>query len=355
MDEKQIIRNIIKDILPQDYLRVSFDIFNGKMGACLSLFVASRFLKDKSILEKAELLMDEICQDCERMSIQNQIDFETGLAGIAFGFTYLAKHKYIDIEPNNVLKELDDCIFRWVSSKTMEELQNYTSLLYGILFYLLYSIHFYISVEDESVLLKKELVVLIINAIESSNDQNGYIQINNEPFVFNMNLYKLPIYIYIITEIYKLNFYNYKLDRIIDSLSAFILSSFPRLISNRIYLISSVRYLLNIKPIPLWEEHVEILERSIDVDAMLDYEFKDKGIALNNGVSGLLMLLSTLETEKFKFREDLCCKIVKKIERSSFFRNIKQEDYFLSTVSGPCGIVLSLSLYGMWKEQYCKL
>lgn len=356
MNEKKILRNIIGAILSQNYSNVSLDISNGKMGACLSLFVASRFLEDKFILEKAEWLIDDIYRDCEKKSISTQIDFETGLAGIAFAITYLIKHGYIDADPNDVLKELDDCIFRWISSKAIGELQNYTSLLYGILFYLLYNIHFYKNIESEPVQLKKELVILIINSIELSNDQNGYTQINSEPFIFNMNLYKLPAYIYLIAETYKLNFYNYKLDRIIDNLTTFILSSFPRLTSNRIYLISSVRYLMNIKPVPLWEKHISILEKSIDIDTMLKYEFKDKSIALNNGVSGLLMLLTSIqETENLKYKEELCFKILKKIEHSSYFKSLKEENNFLSMRSGSCGIMLSLSLYGMWKEKYCKL
>lgn len=120
MNRKVLLANIQddfkerKELLPQiaqfidgnvsDY----YGLFNGKMGQILWLEHYSRYSKDQRWDDLATMLWE---------SIQKAIDdrvlpwyFATGLTGIGWALHYLYNHSFIDVLPNETLREIDKAI-----------------------------------------------------------------------------------------------------------------------------------------------------------------------------------------------------------------------------------------------------
>jgi hypothetical protein len=340
MENREIIKNIAEHLVNQDISKLPAGLFSGKMGICVSLFVSSKALNDSSIQEKAESLLGEIIRECEEKMMANDISLETGLSGIALGIAYLAENKYVQADLDDVLKDFDDNIFRWIAFKSKEELANSSNSLYGMLVYLLYRIQLYPNENHEAREIQQELIILLINMLEQINDQTGYTQLSYEPRIFDITNYKLPVYLYIIAAVYQQYFYNYKLDRIIERLDFTVRSSFPALAAHRVLLLSGLRLFGSV-----FEEQIDVLERSIDRERMLREGFKDKSIGLNNGLSGLLAL-SMFDNNM----QDFSGLILKKIQSSSSLPVIEEERYLPNTLTGLAGVALVLSIYELNSE-----
>ncbi|WP_106832102.1 lanthionine synthetase LanC family protein [Parabacteroides pacaensis] len=321
-------------------------LFTGKMGYTIYLFYLSRYLNDPTYEQKGEDLIEEICKSIDVSTI---INFHDGLAGIAWGVEHLTKQKFVNADTDVVLKEIDDKIFREIASRSTEELRTLSDALYGIAFYLIERIKHRKNEDNEYTRFTKDLLILIFNALEERNIKDGYSTLKEEPWIFSLAEYRLPIYLYLITELYKLDFYNYKLDRIIEGVIPIVQGCFPRLISNRIYLLSTLTHLLKQKRILQWKEIKQLLENNIDVAQMLREEFYDKSINFNNGLSGILFLLTLLPPSIHV--EDMKSEIEKKILNSSYFHvdtpdtNANKD---ISLFTGRTGIALSLLINDMF-------
>jgi hypothetical protein len=322
-------------------------LYSGKMGICIYLFLLYQYTNNDEYKQKAEELIDDICGHYSL----NDISFESGLCGILWGIKYLAKNKLIDPDIDDAIYDIDNYIFREISTKTMDELFRMYPILLGIMTYLIYDIANKINDGTEITQIKKDIIIFLINAIDTINNKDEYNKITNEPFAFNLNNYKFPVYIYILAELYKLNFHNGKIDKIIDSLTIFIHRCFPALNCNRICLLASIYHLQSVKDIPEWERHINLLESKIDIDDMLKNEFMKKSLNINSGLSGLLFILRIIPaTNKFTFKQELCAKIEDKLEISDYCVNNNTYND-LGLVYGICGTALSMLLNEMNKNK----
>jgi len=324
----------------------SIGLFNGKMGVCQYLFILARYTKEKKYQVLAESLIDDICRT---LSISDGISFVNGLPGVLFGLSNLVNDNYIQTDLDDFSKEIDDYIFR-VTIQDTNNLENSPQLLWRLLYHTR-RIEKENSMKKESMQFNKALIINIINTLDTFNYNNGYSVFKEETPYFSITEYKLPLYLYILAELYKLNFYKDKLDRIIEyGITPIFNGLFPILQINRISLLSAIYHLFSVRPVFAWKRHIEILEDSIDLDIIFNEEFKAKSLNLNNGVSGLLFVLCIIpETKLFKFRDKLCQIAVKRIEKSLYLQEIILDNHNsdISFLSGSCGIALSLLLYKM--------
>lgn len=324
----------------------SVSLFNGKMGVCQYLFILARYTKNKKYQKLAESLIDNICRT---LSISDGISFVNGLPGVLFGLSCLVNNKYVLTDLENFSKEIDDYVFR-LTIQDKINVENSPQLLWRLL-YLTKRIETAGSNDNESIQLHKALIIDIVNTIDIFNYKDGYSSFKEEAPYFSLTEYKLPIYLYILAELYKLNFYNDKLDKIIEyGITPLFNGLFPILQINRICLIAAVYHLFSVRPVSAWKKHIEILENSIDLDIIFNEEFKTKSLNLNNGVSGLLFVLCIIpETKLISLKDTLCQKAVKKIEESFYLQEIisNKNNSDIGFLSGSCGIALSLLLYRM--------
>jgi hypothetical protein len=79
-------------------------LMNGKMGIALFLYRCGRLI-DKPA---CELIAGELVDEAlERLSLDDPIDFDSGLCGIGYGVDYLIKNHYVEAESTEILEELN--------------------------------------------------------------------------------------------------------------------------------------------------------------------------------------------------------------------------------------------------------
>lgn len=319
--------------------------FSGKAGIMIYLFRLARQTNNVWYQELAEQMIDEVCLAADKIKSAN---FDNGLCGLAWAVEYLAQEGFIEANTEDVLEDINNKIFKLVSSKSFDELVAISDMLPGIAFYLIRNIKPRNDDNSESVCLKKDLLILIINAIETKYNKDSYIKLKEEPVRFSLTEYKLPFYLYLIAELYGLNFYNYKLDRIIDSINPIILSVFPLQQSHRIYFIFALKNLMKYVQFTKWELHLALLVKSIDVNALLQNEFHNKSISLNYGMSGLLFLLGVFpNANQFQFSDPIQHGLIKKIYKSDYFEKKQYMKDDISLLLGKTGIALSLLIHNI--------
>lgn len=323
-------------------------LLDGNAGLSLYHYLLYRYTNDETYKQRADSLIDQVC-DTSHVLIQNdRLSFERGLSGVSWVIMFLAQHCYIDSEIDETIREIDDYIFKRLANKSTEELSKISMLLLGILVYLTCSIRFNRSRDREATALKISLARDLVNFIDKQHVDDGYAQITKEPTIFSLTDYRLPLYLYIIAELYQANIYTEKLDRIIEGMIPIIQRSFPALYSNRIYLLVALYHLTHVKCVPAWDAHIKALEQNIDFERMFQREFRDRSVNFKHGLSGLLFILRiTSPTNRIPRKEELCKQIAQKIEHSTFFHDLASEKTEPGIMLGICGIGLSLLLNRM--------
>jgi lantibiotic modifying enzyme len=85
----------------------------GKMGLCVHFYRLARSESNEKYGKIAERLLDEVFEDIGTVKL---IDIENGLAGIGLGISYLIRNGYVQGDENHILRDVDDEIFKQISS-----------------------------------------------------------------------------------------------------------------------------------------------------------------------------------------------------------------------------------------------
>ena len=108
MEEKNFMLTQIANhlIINASFLE-ELGLYYGKMGAVLFFVHYARYVNNEIYDDFAGELLDEIY---EEIHDKISVDFEYGLAGIGWGLIYLLNNKYVEGNPNEVLKCIDSKI-----------------------------------------------------------------------------------------------------------------------------------------------------------------------------------------------------------------------------------------------------
>ena len=142
---------------------------------------------------------------------------------------------------------------------------------------------------SENELLLKELIISTINHIYEKIDLEFF-----EEYLFYSINYPLPQLLYVFSEIYSLEFYNYRLIKIIEELEHKILSVLPLLNSNKLYLLWGLDSLQRRIQNKNWEKQIKVIKDQINLDMIFDNELKDKNIFFNEGVTSIYFFIEGL-------------------------------------------------------------
>ena len=69
----------------------------------------------------------------------------------------------------------------------------------------------------------------------------------------------MPQYLYVLSETYKLEFYNYKIIKLIEEAEVYILSIIPAINANKLYLLWGIYALTRQIDMPKLEEHKKLI------------------------------------------------------------------------------------------------
>lgn len=298
---------------------------HGKMGICIYFFVLSRYEENKKYKSVADKILDEIF---ERILEIQSIDVKNGLSGIGIGIYYLIKNNYTKGNINKILEDIDDILFKNLSySKYSEKIDSHS--LIHILYYLCIRLKSQ-KKGSENEYLYQELIILTVNNLYEYLPPNFY----DEPFAYNTD-YLLPQFLFILSKIYKLDFYNYRIIKTVEELSYKVLSIIPILQCNKLYLLWGIDALnKQIKNID-WERHILLLKTNINIEHIFCKEIRNKNIYFNDGLTSIYYLIDTLSDYFDNNKINIAKKqIVDKIKSSNAWEQLKENQQYFEMHTG---------------------
>ncbi len=310
---------------------------DGKMGICIYFYILSRYEKNKEYENIAENILDEIF---ENIDVVNSIDVKNGLTGIGLGIDYLIKNNYVKGNINAILNDIDDVIFKNISYSKYIEKIDALSLIH-ILYYLCVRLKSQ-KTDSENEYLFRELVIQTVNNLYERIDLSFY----EEPFVYTID-YPVSQLLFVLSEVCSLNFYNYRLEKIVEELSYKILSIIPLLHCNRLYLLWGMNYLNKEIKDERWEKHIQLISSHIDMDIIIEQELMDKNIFFKDGFVNIYLMISNLTylLPDISYYKD---KILWRIKESRMWNSLLSEykyfDGHKGLYNGYCGTALFMRL-----------
>ncbi|MDR0891780.1 MAG: hypothetical protein LBN24_04120 [Mediterranea sp.] len=282
MDKTTMSCNL--DLLP-------LGLFGGKMGLSIYFFHLAKIQGDFIYWDFAKSLIKDIYTYAPKMT---NIEFSNGLSGIAWGFHYLFENHFVSGDINDILKEVDDVLFRTIHPAYLwgEDTQNRCEFLW-ILFY--YSDRLKTIENPVEKRLMQKTVMTIINHIEDFLPKIQW----EHPLRFDLTKNDLPLYLLLLHRFYQYGFFNDKIEKIWEELSPSVLSLTPTLHINRVHLLYGMRSVLQSAQITGWAAHAKSLEESIDHERILRKELLDKNVTLRTGVAGYALLMFWLYGPSF--------------------------------------------------------
>lgn len=258
-------------------------LLNGKLGMSIFFFELAQETQNEAQAEMAEKLVEEVYNFIAEGSVP--MNFENGLAGIASGICYLAKNGFVEADLDEILEDVDDRMFKYLIAN-MEKIPF--NLRQGLLGYLFYTLSRYEaggdSEDDTNKYIFRRLGADLINRLGQLIEEEKFQ--SREPLLFTV-FWDLPVLLILLAEARKLNVNPGKVDKIVDYLSPMVTSMFPRLHSNRLYLLLGMEYLLKEIDYPSWSEHADFLRGNIKPSQIIDEECKNLNILVQDGISGL--------------------------------------------------------------------
>jgi hypothetical protein len=108
-------------------------LLHGKLGLCIYFYHLASKTENQELQEMADNLVGEIFEKLSEAKLPT--DFENGLAGIAFGISYLVNSDFVEADLDDTLGELDDKVFKFLEDQKGKLPANVRN---GIIGYLLY-------------------------------------------------------------------------------------------------------------------------------------------------------------------------------------------------------------------------
>lgn len=323
-------------VMNMDRNDMPIGLYYGKMGLCVYFFEIGKITSQETYTAFAELLLDEVIEDLPNTLA---VDIETGLSGICLAINYLIEKKFIEGDPNSIFKDCDGRIMHsLLFNKTFDEedTPNIGSLILrlGILNYLSKRLENDNIAEDEKFIMQN-IIIESINKIEEINFDKNY-----EPVFFSIVQYFIPKYLQFLLKIYKQDFYNYKIDRVVINLSQNVLSSFPFLQGHRLLLGYWLYKASKTWDIREWESHSQELINSVCVNREID-EFRNKNIMYNNGLAGFSYLLKHLNGNINTYSDKLKRRIETSVLWEDLYYNHDRLKRFTGLYNGISGLFLT--------------
>lgn len=322
-------------LLSFDYEKMPLGLYRGIMGSAIYLYHQERYFQQSDFGRKASSLIDLIYSKLES---ESDSSLENGLIGIGLGFNYLIMNNFVEGNINSILSECDDSIFKSLvqlqQSQGAIRLHDALSMLYHI---------FYFTVRLQSRDLAKHnqflfqhLICQTINHIENNYFSEKY----EEPIVFSPFSYFLPLYITILNRVFKLGFFNAKIERIYEELNDKIISQIPLQESHR-YILGNTLILNQIgSTASKWQNHAHILLTHTNVNQIIE-EFSNKNLFIYNGYCGFIWLMK-LYNSRIE-RSELLSHKIEETNLWSDFEHASQEKrcQYLGLFTGLEGVIIT--------------
>ncbi len=336
-DDMKEIFNILNKKLESIIFKnnIPIGLYEGQMGICIYFYYLHKITEDKYYKKLADKILDNICQ---KIGATRTIDIKNGIAGIGLGVNYLIKNKSITGNANKILENIDNKIFRELSYLDNGDRIDLFSMIHLLYYWYLRDIE---QKKGSNIdLLYRSLIIKILNLVYAKLECNDNHQEKSSVYKID---FELPQFLYVLSKLLSLEFYNQRIKSIINELSPTVCSIFPILHSNRLFLLWGMDSINKIFRIESWEQHINLLYNSIDISIIVNTELKDKNIYFNNGVASLYFITKNLK-QYFNNNEQELYK--HKILSAQAWELLQtDEKYFNSHIglfNGFCGSMIAL-------------
>lgn len=106
---KKILQKIANILTLNVHNINSVGLLNGQMGIVLFYYNYSRFTQNKLYSDIADELFESVYN---KVAGLKDISFDQGILGIAWGIRYLIRNKFVEGNPDEVLSEIEDFLFK---------------------------------------------------------------------------------------------------------------------------------------------------------------------------------------------------------------------------------------------------
>ncbi|MDO8965175.1 lanthionine synthetase LanC family protein [Algoriphagus sp.] len=265
-------------------------LLHGKLGLSIYFFHLARKTENQEFLEAAENLIEELFEKLKEAKLP--VDFENGLAGIAWGISYLVNSDFVEADLDDTLGELDDRIFKFLEDQKGKLAANVRNGIIGYLLYCLDRLENSLkSGNTSNIYIFQKLGAGLINQLGQLVEEEK-LQ-DREPQLFNI-FWDLPLTLIVLGKSTKLQVNSAKAERILDYILPSLISLFPSLHSNRLYLLLGIESVLKEIENPFLRRHALFLKSNIDMKSIFNAEFKNLNICVIDGASGLRLIAKML-------------------------------------------------------------
>jgi len=320
---------INKKVVAYSNQKMSLDIEEGKMGCCIYFFELARLTDELQYRKIAEKLLDDIY-----LELANEPAERTAyeLAQIGMGIDYLRTQKYVTGNINSILGDIDRLIFKTLAFENNSITYRINGII-PVMYFICNRIDRLKKGSDARFILE-ELCIKLFNDLYQSLDAGFY----DESYLFNILIYKLPLFLFTISKMYLLRFYNYRIIETLKEISGLIQSRIPALHSNRLYLLWSLLHLKAATGLDTWNEQMEILSNRIDYQKIIYEELRNKDVFIQDGVAGIYLLLNALKDTPLSLPFDKTV-FQKRIEESEIRKDGEALEENLGLIDGFSGLL----------------
>jgi len=325
-----------KLLMNLDISQMPIGLFDGLMGICIYFYYQGHYYREQKYYQFADKLLDTIANN---LSEKMQIDIQTGLLGICFGINHLIKNNFVKGN-NRVLQMPEEKIYREIylildktGNLSSEEMHT---LLHG-------AFYFCAKLKESKILLDdyflcQNLIIDCINKIEFIPD----IKKHTEPFLFLPAMDFLPLYLTLLSNVYSLKIYDYKLKKICDNLNDTIMSKYPYSLSNRLFLAFAIKEINDYYNNSDWKRHAEVLFYNISINNVIDTSFRNKNILPHNGLAGFYYILKKFGYLTDAYKNCLSCKLAQsELWEDKLNKSIDNDSVSWGLVRGLSGVILA--------------
>lgn len=261
-------------------------LLHGKLGLSIYFYHLARKTENQEFHLVAENLVGELFEKLSEAKLP--IDFENGLAGIACGISYLVNSDFVEADLDETLGELDDRVYKFLEVQKTNLPADLKSGILGYLTYCLVRLENSLkSGHTSNIYIFQKLGAELINQLGQLVEEEKLQE--REPQLFSL-FWEFPIVLILLARSKRLQVNSKKIERIFDYLLPSLLSFFPRLHSNRLYLLLGIESVLKEIDSPDLRKHALFIKESIDKEVIFYSECKSLNICILDGVSGLRLI-----------------------------------------------------------------
>lgn len=313
-------------------------LLKGDMGVCIFFYVIGNENSNPQYIKIGDNILKKVLKEIHE---NKKIDIETGITGIGLGISYLIKKKYVEGNINEILKDIDIYIYQQMC--LIQESNQpciYNNYLLDILIYFLCRYKEITSISLKLIL--EKCIIDLFNSIYIKRSDTFY----NEPYPFSLK-YDICIYLYLLTEIYKLGIERERILHILEEMKYFLFSQTPVLQSNRLTLMVATSIVHHVTGDKDWLQFSSRLARDLDLKYIFTKEILDKNIFPVNGIIAIWLLINMYNKINNTRNINLDSHYIKqRIINSSFWNRLEYDKELLKrhySIDGYCGIKLFIN------------